>query len=61
LELLVPELLPELRATVATVDRDDCAWALNACVDLYRKVRDTSGVQVVRRTAAEEAVNAFLV
>jgi predicted nucleotidyltransferase len=61
LELLVPELLPELRATVATVDRDDCTRALNASVDLYRKVRDTSGVQVVRRTAAEEAVVAFLV
>ncbi|WP_350278548.1 hypothetical protein [Kribbella sp. HUAS MG21] len=60
LETLVPELVPELRATVATTDRDDCLRALKAAVDLYRKVRERSGVQVVRRTAAEEAVVAFL-
>lgn len=44
----------------ATTDRDDCLRALKASIDLYRKVRDTSGVQVVRRTAAEEAVVDFL-
>ncbi|WP_427885066.1 hypothetical protein ACQHIV_23070 [Kribbella sp. GL6] len=57
LEMLAPELVPELRATVATADADDCLLALRAAVDVYRKVR---GDQVVRRTAAEEAVVAFL-
>jgi predicted nucleotidyltransferase len=60
LETLAPELLPDLRETVSTVDRDDCLRALKATVEVYRKVRDSSGVQVVRRTAAEEAVVAFL-
>lgn len=60
LETLAPELLPEFRATVATADRDDCFRALSASVELYRKVRDNSGVAVERRTAAEQAVVAFL-
>ena len=58
LETLAPELVPELRATVATADPDDCLRALRAAVDLYRKVRE--GVQMVRRSAAEEAVVAFV-
>jgi hypothetical protein len=45
---------------VATADPADCVRALNASVELYRKVRDSSGVAVERRTAAEEAVVAFL-
>ncbi|MGZ0148398.1 aminoglycoside 6-adenylyltransferase [Kribbella sp. WER1] len=57
LETLAPELVPELRATVATADPDDCLRALRAAVGVYRKVR---GDQVVRRTAAEEAAVAFL-
>jgi predicted nucleotidyltransferase len=60
LEMLAPELVPQLRATVATADRDDCLRALRATVEVYRQVRDDSGVQVVRRTAAEEAVVDFL-
>jgi predicted nucleotidyltransferase len=60
LETLAPELVPEFRATVATADPADCVRALNASVELYRKVRDSSGVAVERRTAAEEAVVAFL-
>lgn len=60
LETLAPELVPQLRETVATADADDCLRALRAAVDVYRKVRDDSGVQVVRRTAAEEAVVGFL-
>ncbi|MEV5967993.1 hypothetical protein AB0L70_39875 [Kribbella sp. NPDC051952] len=60
LETLAPELLSEFRETVATVDRDDCLRALKASVALYRKVRESSGVQVVRRTAAEEAAIDFL-
>lgn len=60
LETLAPELVPELRETVATADREDCLRALKASVAVYRKVRDTTGVQVVRRTAAEEAVAGFL-
>ena len=60
LETLAPELVPQLRETVATADRDDCLRALKASVAVYRKVRDTSGVQVVRRTAAEKAVTDFL-
>jgi predicted nucleotidyltransferase len=58
LETLAPELVPELRATVATADPGDCLRALRAAVDLYRKVRE--GVQMVRRSAAEEAVVAFV-
>ncbi|HZX07187.1 nucleotidyltransferase domain-containing protein [Kribbella sp.] len=57
LETLAPELLPEFSATVATADADDCLRALRAAVDVYREVR---GDQVVRRTAAEEAVVEFL-
>ena len=60
LETLAPELVPELRATVAIADRDDCLRALNASAELYRKVRDSSGVTVERRTAAEQAVTDFL-
>ncbi|MGW7687167.1 hypothetical protein ACWGID_40880 [Kribbella sp. NPDC054772] len=60
LETLAPELLPELRETVPTTDPDDCFRALRASVDLYRKVRETSGVQADRRTAAEEAAVAYL-
>jgi hypothetical protein len=33
---------------------------LRACVEVYRRIRDDSGVQVVRRSAAEEAVSDFL-
>ncbi|TCC35577.1 nucleotidyltransferase domain-containing protein [Kribbella speibonae] len=58
LETLAPELVPELSATVATVDADECLRALRAAVDLYRKVRE--GVELERRTAAEEAVIDFL-
>lgn len=60
LETLAPELVPELRQTVATADRDDCLRALKVSVELYRTVRESSGVQVVSRTSAEEAVVAFL-
>lgn len=60
LETLAPELVPELRATVATADRDDCLRALNASVEVYRKVRDSSGVAVERHTAAEKAALDFL-
>jgi predicted nucleotidyltransferase len=58
LETLAPELVPALCATVATADADDCLRALRAAVDVYRQVRE--GVQVERRTAAEEAVVDFL-
>jgi predicted nucleotidyltransferase len=60
LETLVPELVPDLRTTVAIADRDDCLRALKASVQVYRTVRDNSGVDVVRRAAAEEAVVGFL-
>lgn len=60
LETLAPELVPELRETVATADRDDCLRALKASVDLYRKVRDSSGVVVERRTEAEQVVSDYL-
>lgn len=60
LETLAPELVPELRETVPTTDPDDCLRALRASVDLYRKVRDNSGVPLDRRTAAEQAAVAYL-
>jgi predicted nucleotidyltransferase len=60
LETLAPELVPQLRATLATADPDDCLRALKAAIELYRTVRERSGVQVVRRTAAEEAAVDFL-
>ncbi|WP_329006029.1 aminoglycoside 6-adenylyltransferase [Kribbella sp. NBC_00709] len=60
LETLAPELLPALRETVAMPDRADCLRALKATVDVYRTVRERSGVPVVRRTAAEEAAVDFL-
>jgi predicted nucleotidyltransferase len=58
LETLAPELVPALRETVATADREDCLRALKASIEVYRTVRERT--QVVRRTAAEEAVVAFL-
>ncbi|MFC6160578.1 aminoglycoside 6-adenylyltransferase [Kribbella jiaozuonensis] len=58
LETLAPELVPALKETVATADAADCLRALKASVDVYRTVRER--VQVVRRTAAEEAVVDFL-
>ena len=57
-ETLAPDLVPQLRATLADADPEDCLRALRAAVDIYRKVRE--GVEVVRRTAAEEAVVDFL-
>ena len=60
LEMLAPELVPELSDTVATVNRDDCLRALKASVELYRKVRDGSGVAVERRGDAERAVVDYL-
>ncbi|HEY9335602.1 MAG TPA: hypothetical protein VIQ79_14310 [Kribbella sp.] len=57
-ETLAPDLVPQLRATLADADPEDCLRALRAAVDVYRKVRE--GVEVVRRTAAEEAVVDFL-
>jgi hypothetical protein len=60
LETIAPELVPELRETVPTADRDDCLRALRASIEVYRKIRETSGVQTDRRTAAEEAALAFL-
>jgi predicted nucleotidyltransferase len=61
LETLAPELVPQLRETVATADRGDCLRALKASVELYRKVRDSSGVEVERRVDAERAVVDYLV
>ncbi|MDX3002617.1 aminoglycoside 6-adenylyltransferase [Kribbella solani] len=60
LETLVPELVPELRATVATADQADCLRALNASVDVYRTIRDRAGAPIIRRTAAENATVAYL-
>ncbi|GAA1592132.1 hypothetical protein GCM10009804_55570 [Kribbella hippodromi] len=60
LETLAPELVPELRATVAIADREDCWRALNASVDVYRTVRDRAGAPVVRRTEAEDAAVAYV-
>ncbi len=60
LETLAPELGPALQETVAIADRADCLRALKASVDVYRTVRARSGVEVVRRTAAEEAAVDFL-
>jgi predicted nucleotidyltransferase len=60
LETLAPELVAEFRLTVATADRADCLRALKASVELYRKVRDSSGVVVERRLDAERAVVDYL-
>ncbi|MER7244114.1 hypothetical protein [Kribbella sp. NPDC000426] len=60
LETIAPELVPALSQTVATAGREDCLRALKASVEVYRTVRERSGVQVVRRTAAEEAAVDFL-
>jgi hypothetical protein len=57
IEQLAPELVPQLKQTVAGPDRDDCLRALHAAVDLYREVRPAD---LVRRTEAERAVIAYV-
>ncbi|HEV7732384.1 MAG TPA: nucleotidyltransferase domain-containing protein [Candidatus Binatia bacterium] len=57
-EMLAPELAEALRATVASHDARDCARALLACAEVYRRLRPTTGVE--RRTATEDAAMRYL-
>jgi len=57
IEQLAPDLLPQLKQTVAAHDRAGCLRALHAAVDLYREVRPAG---LVRRTDAEQAVIAYV-
>jgi hypothetical protein len=42
LEMIAPDLVPALQATVGAHDRESCLRALQATADLYLRVRDTS-------------------
>ena len=56
-EALAPELVPQLKETVAAPDRTDSLRALRAAVELYRQVRPAD---LVRRTEAEQVVIAYV-
>jgi hypothetical protein len=58
-EAFAPELVRDLRRTVATHDARECLRAVRACVDLYRALRaDAGGIEV--RDAAEKAAMQYL-
>lgn len=59
MEFESPEQVPELTATIARYDRDDCWRALRAAVQLYRTYR-TDAVPGNDRSAAERAVLAYV-
>jgi hypothetical protein len=54
LELLAPDLVPALAATVGDHSAEGCLAALRAAVDLYRRLRGDAG-GLVRRASAEAA------
>lgn len=61
LEWQAPSRAAELRATVATHDREACLQALRATVALYRSLRDGLGSErFAPRTEAERAVTSRL-
>jgi hypothetical protein len=58
LEQCAPEVARALRDTVAGYDAHDCLRALEACVELYRRLRPADGV--LRGVAAEAAAVHYL-
>jgi hypothetical protein len=60
LELIAPDLVPALAATIGDHSAPGCARALRAAIDLYQRLRDESG-DVARRGDAEIAALAYLV
>lgn len=58
IERIRPDLVLALAATVPTAERDACLRALDATVELYRQLRDTSAVEA--RSAAEEVAVAYV-
>jgi len=57
IERLAPAAAHQLRHTVSRHDRDECAAALRAAVDVYRSLR---AADVERRTDAERAAMQYL-
>jgi Streptomycin adenylyltransferase len=61
LETYVPAFAEQLQATVATYSLKECGDAVRSCVRLYRELREElAPVDLVRRTAAEQASVAYL-
>jgi hypothetical protein len=60
LEQHLPDLVPDLAATVSLHDRDGCATATRQCVDLYRVLRDQLPVPLRRGTEVEEVSVRYL-
>lgn len=60
LEQHLPDLVPDLAATVASHDRVACAAAVRHCVDLYRTLRDQLPVPPRRGTEAERVAVRYL-
>lgn len=59
-EQQLPELVPDLAATVALHDRDACAVAVRQCVALYRTMRDQLPVPPRQGVEAERAAVRYL-
>jgi hypothetical protein len=61
LETRVPELLPDLRATIGSYDSRECAEALLACSKMYKELRAELAPSVfTRRSAVEDEALSFL-
>jgi hypothetical protein len=60
LEQHLPNLVPDLAATVALHDWDGCAAATRHCVDLYRTLRDQLPDPLRRGAEAEQASVRYL-
>ena len=59
LELIAPDLVPALTATIGNYTPSGCLGGLQAAIDLYRSLR-VDHPDLVRRTAVESATLAYL-
>lgn len=59
-EILVPELVPALSATVARHDARECAVAIRRAVEVYRDLRDRLSQPLRRSSDAEAAAVEYL-
>ncbi|MGP3938475.1 nucleotidyltransferase domain-containing protein [Streptomyces sp. 6N106] len=60
LESVAPDEARALRATLSGENQIEAGWALLACVDLYGRWRDESGMLVERRRNAEQHAVRYL-
>jgi hypothetical protein len=61
IEFNMPEIIPELKKTIASHDAAACVKAMESIIDLYLMLRDSLfGPEINRKTDAEKAVCQYL-